>query len=631
MPTWYYFARPRKMAFHDLTLPTSETPPNLRSLLGLGMKFIPNPSKTQNWSAMKTKTLDRLKRDLQLKAFFAEQEMDQSRPFNKKIYVKSKWKPAPYEFPRELPWRLNRFDIRMSQIFKRRNGKPNLLPHQVRALKQLQKQSEFIVVNADKNLGPCVIELKRYIEMAFRDHLNDTKTYTRITKNNLKTQEVKIRKYVNDWMKEFKEELSKEERKFIRHKTKECTEFFPLFYLTMKVHKNPIKSRPIVSCAGSFLEGLGKWVDLKLKPVAQSIPSYFKNSTELVEHLKTIGKLPEEAKLFTADAKSMYTNIPTDKAMEKIEWYLNKNNRKWPQIPIDALVKALDIIMRNNVFQFGDTFWKQNEGTAMGTPPAPPYATTYYGIHEEDFLQTWKPNLITYKRFLDDVFGIWIPTNPFTKNEDWQLFKQTMNNESFGLEWEFSELTNSVDFMDITITINEKKQIVTTLYQKPTNLHLYIPPHSAHPPGLLTGIIHGTVHRIRNICTSKDDQNKHLKEFLNNLRARGYNTSQLLPIFKQAIKANKDTDKQKENNKKVFLHIRFHPNAPPAQELQKAWTQCIANPMYKKPLADVKNRHGKRIGQHRLIVAYNRNPNLSNLLSYKNIEKFGTSISSFCD
>ena len=46
--------------------------------------------------------------------------------------------------------------------------------------------------------------------------------------------------------------------------------------------------------------------------------------------------------------------------------------------------------------------------------------------------------------------------------------------------------------MDMTISINNSNKIETTLLDKRLNLHLYIPPHSAHPPGLLPGIVYGT-------------------------------------------------------------------------------------------------------------------------------------------
>ena len=64
------------------------------------------------------------------------------------------------------------------------------------------------------------------------------------------------------------------------------------FYLTLKACKlkpgqmvDHLKSRPIVSCPGSLLYGLGVWVDRKLQEVAQKTISYLKNMLELKKQL----------------------------------------------------------------------------------------------------------------------------------------------------------------------------------------------------------------------------------------------------------------------------------------------------------------------------------------------------------
>jgi hypothetical protein len=89
----------------------------------------------------------------------------------------------------------------------------------------------------------------------------------------------------------------------------------------------------------------------------------------------------------------------------------------------------------------------------MGTPAAPLYSTISYGYHENTkILPKFKDNLLYYKRYIDDVFGIWIPSPQNT----WDQFKNTLN--SFGkLTWNIEEPSNSTTFLDLNITIQDNK------------------------------------------------------------------------------------------------------------------------------------------------------------------------------
>eukprot|EP00957_Ditylum_brightwellii_P064327 4881840-Ditylum_brightwellii.AAC.1 len=51
------------------------------------------------------------------------------------------------------------------------------------------------------------------------------------------------------------------------------------------------------------------------------------------------------------------------------------------------------------------------------------------------------------------------------------------------LRWVTDSLSQSVDFLDLTISIEEDRSFKFQTYQKDLNPYLYIPPHSDHPPG----------------------------------------------------------------------------------------------------------------------------------------------------
>ena len=96
----------------------------------------------------------------------------------------------------------------------------------------------------------------------------------------------------------------------------------------------------------------------------------------------------------------------------------------------------------------------------MGTPPACCYATIYYGVREHTLLQKYKDNLIFYKRYIDDVFGIWIPTDSGLTFND---FKSDLKYHK--LRWETNPPSTTVTFLDMILTIKHTK-VETQLYEK---------------------------------------------------------------------------------------------------------------------------------------------------------------------
>ena len=141
LPQWYYFNRPTHTAFHDLTHPTTIVPRNIKSLLGLGLKFCPVPKDTTRNPIL---NVSRFERNLLCKVYFGYDEDDPRREnFNPKFYRPSTWFPADWMIPKEVISRLNKFT---SSIYSAYRSKPkrrrtqNLLPSQRHVLSELRNR-----------------------------------------------------------------------------------------------------------------------------------------------------------------------------------------------------------------------------------------------------------------------------------------------------------------------------------------------------------------------------------------------------------------------------------------------------------------------------------------------------------
>jgi hypothetical protein len=289
--------------------------------------------------------------------------------------------------------------------FTRKLATPNLTCHQQRLLKGLQNSEEFIVLPCDKNLGPCIIKRTKYIQAAL-DHLSNTATYKWLKPNDAQQSIIGVEQNIIKFLGDYHHSISKDENTFLWGSL-EVNDKYSYFYITAKVHKTPWKPRLITLTAGSITQGLGSWVDQELKPIVKKLPSYIRSLAHLLKQLKAINYNPSNVLFFSCDAVSMYNNIDTAHALEVLHPFLRT-------LPLcagcqtDAITVALEIIMRQSIFKFGDTFLRQKSGTAMGTPPGANYTKLYYSTWEIDFVDYFRTSLALYCRYIDNGIGLWI-------------------------------------------------------------------------------------------------------------------------------------------------------------------------------------------------------------------------------
>ncbi|KAL7481372.1 hypothetical protein ACHAW6_007053 [Cyclotella cf. meneghiniana] len=313
------------------------------------------------------------------------------------------------------------------------------------------------------------------------------------------------------------------------------------------------------------------------------IPWCVKDSNSFRAELTQL-ELPPNAKLSTFDAISMYSNINLDHAMPIMQhWfesYIPPTNGE-ELADTSALMSALKLVIHWNICTFGDSYFKQFVGTAMGTSCAVFFENLYFRAQQKQSnlpkFQDILKRILFYRRFVDDIFLILIGECDFL----WDELVHTFND--FGiLKWDCPKPNNSIEFLDITLSI-EDNLITTRTYQKPNNLYLYIPPHSTHPGGAAKG-------RLYSILWKYWHQNSIYSNFVHfsNLLFKHHlrqGSDKLKKLLEVPNLPNADTnptptlspsnngDETGTSHHQLFLHMKVQPNGIPKHEIRKIYSE----------------------------------------------------------
>lgn len=258
----------------------------------------------------------------------------------------------------------------------------------------------------------------------------------------------------------------------------------------------------------------------------------------------------------------MYVNINTDHAIKIIRLWFYLNAAKLPvNFPIDLVLESIERIMKFNVFTFGNIFFIQTNYTIMGTKTACMYATIYYSYRKKTVLSK-SPFVKFYRRLIDDTFII-------IDSSEGNIKKLQLAMDNFGpigkrLEWVVTKPSRSVDFLNLTISINNAGFIETRTFQKAMNLYLYCCPSSAQLESILESLIYDTLYRYYWQNTYVTDFGCFAELFFEQLAVKAHKKYNLAPLFIKAAPNPRPGDtKSRSNNKKLlFIHLPYYPQQP---------------------------------------------------------------------
>ena len=131
------------------------------------------------------------------------------------------------------------------------------------------------------------------------------------------------------------------------------------FKILPKVHKRPLVRRPIAISTKTLTTPASRFIDCTLAPFLPSLPSYLKDSSDLICQLSHLIIAPD-CFLVTADVSSLYTKIPIKDCFTTIDLFCRSKD-----CDITGSITELSkFVLTNNYFEAGVLYHQQ-----QGLPP----------------------------------------------------------------------------------------------------------------------------------------------------------------------------------------------------------------------------------------------------------------------
>ncbi|XP_053568388.1 uncharacterized protein LOC128657974 [Bombina bombina] len=328
-----------------------------------------------------------------------------------------------------------------------------------------------------------------------------------------------------------------------------------IFYILPKLHKNMQcpPGRPIVSGIGSITEKIGEYVDKHLRPFLLTLPSYVKDTTDLLKKLDGV-VVGEKNILASLDVESLYSSIPHNVGLIAIKRFLETRGPAYME-HTEFMMVLLEFILKNNVFSFDGQVFRQIRGTAMGAVCAPTYACLHLGSWESDIFEqhvgTFDEKVLMWVRYVDDVLVLWDGTV-----EEFNIFVSTLNHNDRNIFLTSETSERELNFLDITLK-KEGLRIVTENYRKKNATNSILHANSSHPNHLKRGIPYGQFLRLRRNCSSLSKFDIHAQQMKERFLQRGYSNKCLKKSLWKARKMSRDDLLYGEKIKTEGNQIRF--------------------------------------------------------------------------
>jgi phosphopantetheine adenylyltransferase len=359
----------------------------------------------------------------------------------------------------------------------------------------------------------------------------------------------------------------------------------PEFKGLPKVHKTPVKLRPVVNAKKAYNETLSKHLDSILKQCLDRVKKenhwIIDKSQDFINRIKTInGHIRKADKssrihIITFDFDSLYLNIDHNQLYQNISFIIKefRTREDWQYeytcsafkrkrtIDNDSLMRLIQLFIYTQYIvirkESKTQTYKQIKGVPMGSNCSPTLAILYLAAFEirfmrSTFLKSLNLQLQHCCRYIDDFIAIII----INKDKESKININTFRNTIYRAQAAISDTTTQpAIFLDSQLTVEYKPygKITYEIYRKPQNAYQYPHKRSFQPHYIKTGFIIGEILRSRRLNYKTNAFVKDLCFFFKNLYNRGYTGNDIIRTWHNYTRKEK-----KEFNSNKLMNLKHN-------------------------------------------------------------------------
>ena len=208
------------------------------------------------------------------------------------------------------------------------------------------------------------------------------------------------------------------------------------------------------------------------------------STKQIADSLNSV-TLEEDEEVVSFDVTSLYTNAPVQEAIEHCAELLYCGKHKLPPVDKDTFIRLLQLCACDVLMLTHDGFYKQVDGLAMGSPPAPLLANGWLS----KFDPTIQGDAKLYYRYMDDTIRS-------IKRHEIDSILHAINELHPMLQFTIErEIDGRLAFLDMLI-IRLNQKLSSTWYNKPTDNGLVMNYLALSPKKYKRSVVSGFIHRI---------------------------------------------------------------------------------------------------------------------------------------